>query len=590
MGYHVTYTELFRWGGEMNKFFLQITTVLKSLNRNQKIILGIFAAAVFLGLSFLGYYTQRVEFVNLYVNIDPEEAGKITKKLDEWKQKYSIEGSTIKVPLKDRDRLRLELASSKLAPKGGITGFEIFDTTKLAITDYERRINYVRALQGELSRTIKSIEGIEDARVLLVLPEKKLYTDEQREVSASVKLQVSPSTNLEASQIVGIVQLVSSAVEGLSPDNVSIIDNNGNILTDIEELRKGETTGLAAKQLELQRAEARKLEKAIRRSLARCLIDDKVEVLVTCNINFDKIESKHEKYTSPENIPLTDELIREGVEKVQLRASDEKVIERFEGEGSVPGGPPGVEAQMPGYKGMTSAKGPMTYSKDELRSNYLANKEEVMTVKSPEISKLSVAVWIDGIYERDETGAYRLDKKNHLIYTPRTKEEMEKYENLVWASMGAEKAKVYQGKEYIVQVENVQFDRTAEWLAVLAGREAQKRRALAMASGAGFLTLFILVAIIFMYLMRRKALAQEKLLREKELAALKALRERTPLDEEIPIGEERLPSGEGEREGEGKDISIEKLARELAINQPEAVANLFRTLLENDTEEQVDKL
>lgn len=574
----------------MDKFFLQVTTVLKSLNRNQKIILGISAAAVLLGLSLLGYYSQRVEFVSLYANIDTEEAGRITKKLDEWKQRYKLEGTTIKVPLKDKDRLRLELASSKLAPKGGITGFEIFDTTKLAITDYERRINYVRALQGELSRTIKSIEGIEDARVLLVMPEKKLYTEEQREVSASVKLQLAPFTNLSAGQIVGIVQLVSSAVEGLSPDNVNIVDNQGNILTDIEELKKGETAGLAAKQLELQRSEARKLEKAIRRSLAKCLIEDNIEVLVTCNINFDKIESKHEKYTSPENIALTDDRIREGVEKVQLRASDEKVIERFEGEGSVPGGPPGVEAQMPGYKGMTSAKGPMTYSKDELRSNYLANKEEIMTVKSPEISKLSVAVWIDGTYERDASGYYKLDAKNHFIYTPRTKDEMQKYENLVWASIGAEKNKEYQGKEFIVQVENIQFDRTSEWLAILAQREAQKRRLLAMAAGAGFLALAILVALIFMFMVRRKTLAQEKLLREKELAALNALRERTMHERD----EEFYPTEEGEkisppsRVTEGKDVSIEELAREVAITQPDAVANLFRTWIEKDVEEAVE--
>ncbi|MBU0699694.1 hypothetical protein KKE26_00105, partial [bacterium] len=319
----------------------------------------------------------------------------------------------------------------------------------------------------------------------------------------------------------------------------------------------------------------------------KCLIEDNIEVLVTCNINFDKIESKHEKYTSPENIALTDDRIREGVEKVQLRVSDEKVVERFEGEGSVPGGPPGVEAQMPGYKGMTSAKGPMTYSKDELRSNYLANKEEIMTIKSPEISKLSVAVWIDGIYERDASGFYKFDAKNHFVYTPRNKDEMKKYENLVWASIGAEKDKEYPGKEYIVQVENIQFDRTSEWLAALAQREAQKRRLLAMAAGAGFLAIAILVVIIFMFMARKKALAQEKLLREKELAALNALRERTPSER----GEDFYPMEEkGEifssKAREGKDISIEELAREVAIKQPDAVANLFRTWLENDAENQ----
>jgi flagellar biosynthesis/type III secretory pathway M-ring protein FliF/YscJ len=263
---------------------------------------------------------------------------------------------------------------------------------------------------------------------------------------------------------------------------------------------------------------------------------------------------------------------------------------------------------MPGYKGMTSVRGPMTYSKDEIRSNYLANKKEILTVRSPKTSKISVAVWIDGTYERDERGFYKLDENNRLIYIPRSEEEMRKYENLVWASIGAEKGKKYKDREYIVRVENVQFDRTAEWLEAIARKEAEKRRKemerrarLAIGIGAGFLAFAILMVILFMLMIRRKTLQEERLLREKELAAaLKAKEEEEkekeefvappaapPVEEEVAppeVKEEVLPEVPPVEAVEEEEEPLESLAIDLAKTKPEVVARLLRTWIEEEEE------
>lgn len=513
----------------MPAWLTQIITFWNRLTRTQKITIGSVIGVVIITLIFSVYYVGRVEYVNLYTNIDPQEAGKITAKLDEWKQRYRLVGTTIKVPTKDRDRLRIDLAKEELAPKGGIVGYEIFDVTKLAITDYERRINFLRALQGELTRTIESMEGIEEARVLLVLPKKELFIEEEKPVTASIKLTLAPHATLPVDQVKGIINLVTHAVEGLSPENVTIVDNRGNILSDIKEAVDGKLEDLAVKQLDLQRAEAKDLEQKIRKKLARVLSPDSVEVFVKWEMNFDRIESKEEKYRMP------------GFE--QLKVSEEKIKEELKGEITTPGGPPGVEAQMPGYKAVISPQGPVEYKKDEARINYLSDKEEIFKVRSPAISKISVAAVIDGIYERDKDGKLKLDKNNKPIYKPRSAEEMKKYENLVWGAVGAEKGKIYPDREYIVQVENVQFDRTQEWLEELRLEREKAQALIRVYIIAGLLALLLICSLIALMIHRRRIITREEARRIAELEAARRREEEekaalveegiTPFEEEI---------------------------------------------------------
>ncbi|MDI6734808.1 MAG: flagellar basal-body MS-ring/collar protein FliF [bacterium] len=536
----------------MPAWLTQIVSFWNGLTKTQKITIGGVSAGVLTILLFSVLYMGRVEFANLYTDIAPQEAGKITAKLDEWKEKYQLVGTTIKVPVRNRDKLRIRLAKEELAPKGGILGYEIFDVTKLAITDYERRINFLRALQGELTRTIESLDNIEEARVLLVLPKKELFTEEEKNVTASIKLRLPPYAALETDQVRGIINLVASAVEGLSPENVTIVDNKGNILSDIEELggeQKAEI--LAAKQLDLQRGEAQKLEHNIRKKLGRVLDPDCLEVVVKWEMNFDRIESKEEKYSMP------------GFE--QLKVSDEVVKESFKGEGTIPGGAPGVEAQMPAYKGATSPAGPMSYTKDEARTNYLADKEEVIKVRSPALSKISVAVVVDGAYERDKNGKLKLTKDNKPIYTPRKPAEMTKYENLVWAAIGAEKGKIYPDRDYIVQIENVQFDRTREWTEELKAEQEAAQALLRIYIIAGSIFLLLISSLIVLMIHRRKVIAQQEADR---LAALEVARRR-----EAEGREELVKEG---------ITSTEEESKRLALQNPQQVSQVISTWLAED--------
>ena len=528
-------------------FLDQIKALWERWTTGQRVAIIGCGVATIIALFLLVKFASQVEYSDLYTNIDPQEAGRIAGKLDDWKQLYKISGTTIKVPIASRDRLRLRLASEKLAPSGGIKGWELFDATKITMTDYERRINYLRALQGELARTIASIEGIEDARVLLVLPKKELFIEEEKLVTCSIKLKMAPYSTLEKNQVKGIVNLVSYAVEDLKPENVTLIDNRGNILS--EDLDEQTEAAVSAKQVTLQRDEAKKLERKIREKLGKALGQDKIEVIVKYEMDFDRQQIKKEKYSTP------------GFE--QLKISEEKVQESFKGEGAKPEGAPGVESQIPGYKEMAKTGGPVDYNKSESRVNYYVDKEEMNIAKAPAISKISVAALIDGSYETDEKGKIKKEK-GKPVYHPRTDDEMEKYRKMIWAAIGAEKGREYIEREYIVEVENVQFDRTQEWLEEEREKAAKQKELVttivAVAVGGGLLLL--LGIFIFSMVMAAKKREDEK----RKAGAERLEREMT--ESEIPISSQLATEGVLSEE--------EMAALQTARKKPALVANIIR--------------
>lgn len=533
------------------QLYNQVVGIWNKLKLGQKVTIIASTIVVIVALIILVSILGRTQYVLLYSKISPQEAGKITSKLEEWKQDFKLDGENILVPIKDRDKLRLRLAKDKLAPTGGIVTFDIFDKVKFTASEFERKINYIRALQGELTRTIESIEQVSTARVLIVIPKEELFVEEEKDATASIKLTLKPYATLKPSQVRGIINLVAAAVEGLKPENVTVVDSKGNILSDLED-EDGTLEKLSANQLELQKIEGRRLEKAIRRKLGRVLGYDKVEVIVKFEMDFDRLEKKAEKYSMP------------GFE--QLKLSEETLKEDFSGEGDKPYGPPGVEANLPGYKGVTGPQGPMKYQKDERRTNYLADKEEIIHVKSPKISKISVAVFIDGTYEYDEKGRLKRDKNGKPIYHPRTEEEMLKYEALIRAAVGSQKGKVYEDREYVISAENVQFDRTQEWTYEQAMARVELQRKLASLFGLAALAIVVFGAIMFKVISIRRKMkieAEKRRLTEEREAALAALKEKG--------AEIMLPPEDRER------LELEQSVAKIATEKPELVADLLRT-------------
>lgn len=177
--------------------------------------------------------TQRVKgYTVIYSNLDLKDAANVVARLKELGVPYEIkdEGKAIAVPKEKADQARLGLAEKNL-PAGGVVGWEIFDVTKMGATDFDRRIQLIRAISGELSRTIRRIEGVADARVQVVIPETRLFEITKVPVTASVMLRLHPAAELSASQINGIVHLVASSVENLLPENITVVDDTGRILT-----------------------------------------------------------------------------------------------------------------------------------------------------------------------------------------------------------------------------------------------------------------------------------------------------------------------------------------------------------------------
>jgi len=352
------------------------------ISKRQRILIIAAAAAVMISLILLVLWASKPQYAPLFSRLDPQDAGAIVEKLDEMKIPYQLQdnGSTIVVPSSVVHKTRLELANSGF-PKNGVVGFELFDQTKFGSTEFEQKISYIRALNGELSRTIIQVGGVESARVQIVVPESKLYVDEQQDATASVLLKLKPATKLEPEQVRGIVHLVASSVEGLKPENVTVVDTSGEILsTDIEDEKN--PNKLTGNQLEVQKNFEKETEKSIQTMLEKILGPGKAVTRVTAELDFDHREIQSETYT-----PVID---GEGIIRSRQQSN-----ESYEGSGSGPQGVPGTTSNIPQYQAATQG-GNSQYNRKEVTENYEINKTaEHRTVASGSVKKLSVAVVVD---------------------------------------------------------------------------------------------------------------------------------------------------------------------------------------------------
>jgi len=208
----------------------QLVNLWGQMSLLKRVTLGVLVLIIFSGLIVIYSRAHKVEFVTLYSGLEADVAGTVIEKLKSSKVPYKISegGKVILVPSDEAEEVRLQLAREGL-PRSGV-GYEIFDKKTWGMTDFVEKINYKRALEGELARTIGELKEIESVRVHLVLPEERLFKQDKSEPSASVMLKLKPGYNLSSSQALGIAKLIANSIEGLSTSNVTIIDFNGDIL------------------------------------------------------------------------------------------------------------------------------------------------------------------------------------------------------------------------------------------------------------------------------------------------------------------------------------------------------------------------
>ncbi len=206
--------------------------MLSKFSINQRMIILIALAGSVAGLIALALWTQQPDMQVLFTNLNPEDAAGIVDKLKETKVPYETTGggATVLVPSAQVHELRLQLATQGL-PHGGGVGFEIFDRSSIGMSDFVQKLNYRRALQGELARTIAQMPEIERARVHLATPERRLFSNEENRARASVVVSLRNGQALAKTQVNGIVHLVSSSVEGLQVKDVTVVDGHGRLLS-----------------------------------------------------------------------------------------------------------------------------------------------------------------------------------------------------------------------------------------------------------------------------------------------------------------------------------------------------------------------
>ncbi len=417
-------------------------------------------AAVVLLIAWAG----SPDFQVLYSNLEMEDAGLIVQKLQEMKVPYKTDSTSILVPADRIYELRLQLAGMGL-PRGGGIGYEIFDKTGLGTTEFVQKVNLKRALQGELARTIRSLREVADCRVHLSMPERSIFTSRDETPKASVLLKLRPGVTLSRSQIQGIVHLVAGSIESLSPDNVTVVDNRGNVLTSSDD----GAVSLNNSQLDYQRSLERDIEERVTNILEPVVGKDKVKAKASVSVDFTRVEQTLETY-DPDG---------------QVVRSKQKLVEQKGG--TTTGGIPGVQTNLPNRgTGSTVAGGSGMQRRSET-VNYEISKTVSHVVKpSGVIKRLTVAVLVDGTYTKDE-------ESGEPRYVPRSEEELKSYEEIVKQAIGYSEERADE-----VKVINMAFQASPEFNNEPPQRDYMKY----VMPAARYGTILVISLLLFLFVVR----------------------------------------------------------------------------------------
>ncbi len=272
----------------------QLVAIWGQLGLNQRISIVLATVMLAVGLGGIAFWSSRADYALLYGKLDEGEASKVIAALDEAKIPYKVRGAgTIMVPSDKVYQVRMQMAGKGI-PQGEGVGFEIFDKANFGISDFVQHANYTRAVQGELARTISQLDQVESARVMIVMPENRLISDGQRRPTASVFVKVKGNAQLGSSSVNSIRFLVANSVEGLQANNVSVVDNLGNVLSENQE--NDSVAGLSANQLTARRNFEQYLSKKAEGMLDAVLGPGQAVVRVSADLNWDTITKTEEKF------------------------------------------------------------------------------------------------------------------------------------------------------------------------------------------------------------------------------------------------------------------------------------------------------
>jgi flagellar M-ring protein FliF len=396
-------------------------------------------AGIGLGLMiFFGYIMVRAnqtEMALLYSQIEPAEGGRIIERLKSMGTPFEVkgDGTQIYAPSTDIAKLRMELAQNGM-PSGGTVGYEIFDKQDiLGTTNALLGINQIRALEGELGKSVQTIQGIQSARVHLVIPKRELFSENKQEPSASVMVRLKGTSALSATQVQSIRYLVASAVPSLTLDHVSIVDDRGNLLARGKEMNKADSN-LSLQQTAQQEYEQR-IARAIESLLDRTLGANKTRAEVSVDLDFDQVSSTSVLFDPDGQVIRSQTITDEGTNSNEnsLIGGDSVSIQN-----TLPTKNNSGEGDQKGQNNNHS-------SNSEESINYeISHSTKTYVKELGTIRRLSIAVMVDGTYKKNEDGTQQ--------YQPLSEDELKKLQELVKTATGFK-----ENRGDVVSVVNMKF-------------------------------------------------------------------------------------------------------------------------------------
>ena len=407
---------------------------MKSLGAARMAAMAAVTLALIGFFSFLMIQMTTPQMVPLFTDLSVEDSASIIKDLERQAIPYQLksDGAIIMVP-KDRvARLRMKLAESGL-PKGGGVGYEIFDKTdSLGTTTFVQNINHLRALEGELARTIRTIDRVQAARVHLVLPERPLFSREKVDASASIVLKVRGA--LEPQQVRAIRHLIASAVNGLKPERVSVIDESGKLLAD-GAAADNPLNGASSDERKL--AYENRLRGEVETIVSSVVGPGRARVQINADFDVNRITQTSDKF-DPDGRVLRSSQTRE---EQSSATSDNR-------DGSVSVGtelPGSSRQQQPADSG---SRGDQSRKTEEIVNYEISRTTKTEVIEAGRVNRISAAVLVDGIYNKNDKG--------EVAYQPRPQEELDRIAALVRSAIGFDTKRGDQ-----VEVVNLRFAETA---------------------------------------------------------------------------------------------------------------------------------
>lgn len=555
----------------MIKQFLQgIGKFYSELEKKQKITIIAAIVATIAFIVFLLVYNSGGDknysgYSVLFDELDTKNSAAVVSILEKNQVNYILKDeSTILVPSADVYKQRLEVASAGIL-KDNKVGFEIFDKQEFGATDEEQKIKFKRALEGELARTIESLNPIHKALVHIAFGKESLFVKEKQAPTASVVLNIKIGMKLSQKQVLGIQNLVASSVSNLSIENVKIIDQNG---VNLAEQSVGYDSDTLTAQIKYKKDYENALEQKIINVLAPVLGGwDRVVARVNADFNFDQTQSQSEVF-DPNSVAR----------------SEQNLEEKKEGKkGKEVGGVPGAISNIGPVQGIEDGENKETYSKNQSTINYEISKK-ITTTKAQfaNLNRISAAVVVDGKYEIDE-------KTDEVKYVAISEDELKKLNILVKNAIGFNESR---GDS--VSVDNIRFNNTkAPIPPSIKITNFLESYIMPFIPPAKYIFAMVLMFIFYKKVISPfvKKMLEDKVFTPEELEEIK--REESYEDEEDAIEkyqqakkrvEEQLGIDAGFSEDELQyDILLEKL-KSISTEKSDEVAILIQSLLKNDNE------